>query len=155
MIQNLIFGILFLEILFWTSNLFIFLNVQGGIIRVLLISGLLAESLKAKKDHSFYNTVLLKKTSLILRTSTRLALGITCSRKKSQKPFWVYNFSDLAKFIYFLLRFQKTTTTITTKKQKPFALHHFLKAKNCIPVCIFLYIFISVYLLEKMFVPET
>ena len=61
MIQNLIFGILFLEILFWTSNLFIFLNVQGGIIRVLLISGLLAESLKAKKDHSFYNTVLLKK----------------------------------------------------------------------------------------------
>ena len=80
MIQYLIFGILFLKILFWTSNLFIFLNVQGGIIRVLLISGLLAESLKAKKDHSFYNTVLLKKTSLILQTSTRLALGITCSR---------------------------------------------------------------------------
>ena len=61
MIQNLIFGILFLEILFWTSNLFIFLNVQGGIIRVFLISDLLAESLKAKKDHLFYNTVLLKK----------------------------------------------------------------------------------------------
>ena len=130
-------------------------NVPVNIIRAFLISDLLAEILKAKTNLSFYNTVLLKKTSLILRTSTRLALGITCSRKKSQKPFWVYNFSDLAKFIYFLLRFQKTTTTITTKKQKPFALHHFLKAKNCIPVCIFLYIFISVYLLEKMFVPET
>ena len=130
-------------------------NVPVNIIRAFLISDLLAEILKAKTNLSFYNTVLLKKTSLILRTSTRLALGITCSRKKSQKPFWVYNFSDLAKFIYFLLRFQKTTLTITTKKQKPFALHHFLKAKNCIPVCIFLYIFISVYLLEKMFVPET
>ena len=130
-------------------------NVPVNIIRAFLISDLLAEILKAKTNLSFYNTVLLKKTSLILRTSTRLALGITCSRKKSQKPFWVYNFSDLAKFIYFLLRFQKTTTTITTKKQKPFALHHFLKAKNCIPVCIFLYIFISVYLLEKMSVPET
>ena len=152
------FKISSLEFFFWkyyfghTTFLYSF---KRAITWVFLISDLLAESLKAKKDHSFYNTVLLKKTSLILRTSTRLALGITCSRKKSQKPFWVYNFSDLAKFIYFLLRFQKTTTTITTKKQKPFALHHFLKAKNCIPVCIFLYIFISVYLLEKMFVPET
>ena len=84
MIQYLIFGILFLKILFWTSNLFIFLNVQGGIIRVLLISGLLAESLKAKKDHSFYNTVLLRKTSLILRTLTRLALGITFSHNTAK-----------------------------------------------------------------------
>ena len=84
MIQNLVFGILFLEILFWTSNIFIFLNVQGGIIRVFLISDLLAESLKAKKDHSFYNTVLLRKTSLILRTLTRLALGITFSRNTAK-----------------------------------------------------------------------
>ena len=51
MIQNLIFGILFLEILLWTFNLFIFLNVQGGIIIVFLISDILAASLKAKKDH--------------------------------------------------------------------------------------------------------
>ena len=130
-------------------------NVPVNIIRVFSNSDLQAESLKAKTNLSFYNTVLPKKTSLILRTSTRLALGITCSHKKSQKPFWVYNFSELAKFTYFLLRFQKTTTAITTKKQKTFALHHFLKAKNCIPVCIFLYIFMSVYLLEKMFVPET
>ena len=35
--------------------------MQGGIIIVFLISDILAESLKAKKDHSFYNTVLLKK----------------------------------------------------------------------------------------------
>ena len=93
MIQYLIFGILFLKILFWTSNLFIFLKVQGGIIRVLLISDLLAESLKAKKDHSFYNTVLVKKTSLILQTSTRWALGITCSRNTVK---------SLAKFTNFL-----------------------------------------------------
>ena len=62
-------------------------NVPVNIIRAFLISDLLAEILKAKTNLSFYNTVLLKKTSLILRTSTRLALGITCSRKKSQKPF--------------------------------------------------------------------
>ena len=36
-------------------------NVPVEIIRVFLISDLLAESLKAKKDHSVYNTVLLRK----------------------------------------------------------------------------------------------
>ena len=40
-------------------------------------------------------------------------------------------------------------------KEKTFALHHFLKAKSCIPVCIFLYIFMSVCLREKIFVPNT
>ena len=36
-------------------------QVPEDIIRVFLLSDLLAESLKVKKDHSFYNTVLLKK----------------------------------------------------------------------------------------------
>ena len=120
---------------------------------------LLAQSLKAKKDHSFYNTVLLKKTSLILRTSTHLALGITCSRNAAK---------NLSEFTYFL-RLQSLHISFCVvknnnsnnnnktkdKKNETFALHHFLKAKNCIPVWKFLYIFMSVYLHEKCFVSET
>ena len=150
--KNLIFGILFLKILFRTYNFSIFVqSCQWTSLEFFLILDLLAETLKAKKDHSFYNTVLLKKTSLILRTSTRLVLGITQPKIfLSLQIFWGY------KVYIFLLQCQKTTTTTKTKqKQKTFALHHFLKAKNCIPVCIFLYIFMSVYLREKIFVPET
>ena len=65
----------------------------------------------------------------------------------SQKTFWVFKFSEVT-----------TATTTTNKKknkQKTFALHYSLKAKNYIPVCMFLYIFISAYLREKTFVPET
>ena len=76
--KNLIFGILFLKILFRTYNFSIFVqSCQWTLLEFFLILDLLAETLKAKKDHSFYNEVLLKKASLILRSSTRLALGIT------------------------------------------------------------------------------
>ena len=62
MIQNLIFGILFLKILFRTYNFFIFVQISQWISsEFFLISDLPAESLKAKNDHSFYNTVLLRK----------------------------------------------------------------------------------------------
>ena len=62
MIQNLIFGILFLKILFRTYNFFIFVQISQWISsESFLISDLPAESLKAKNDHSFYNTVLLRK----------------------------------------------------------------------------------------------
>ena len=62
MIQSLIFGILFLKILFRTYNFFIFVQISQWISsEFFLISDLPAESLKAKNDHSFYNTVLLRK----------------------------------------------------------------------------------------------
>ena len=62
MIQNLIFGILFLKILFRTYNFFISVQTcQWTSSESFLISDLLAESLKAKKDYAFYNTVLLRK----------------------------------------------------------------------------------------------
>ena len=68
MIQNLIFGILFLKMLFRTYdffrtyNFFIFVQTcQWPSSEIFLIPDLLAESLKAKKDHSFFNTVLLRK----------------------------------------------------------------------------------------------
>ena len=136
-------------------------NVPVNIIRAFLISDLLAEILKAKTNLSFYNTVLLKKTSLILRTSTRLALGIICYRNTTKNLSEFTNFLRLQSLhISFAVSKNNNNKNNKTKtknktKQKTFALHHFLKAKNCIPVCIFLYIFISVYLLEKMFVPET
>ena len=130
------------------------------IIRVFLISDLLAESLKGRKDHAFYSTVLLKKTSLILRTSTRLALGIICYRNTTKNLSEFTNFLRLQSLhISFAVSKNNNNKNNKTKtknktKQKTFALHHFLKAKNCIPVCIFLYIFMSVYLREKIFVPE-
>ena len=45
----------FLKILFWAYKFFIFIQTCQW------ISDLLAESLKSKKDNSFYNTVLLRK----------------------------------------------------------------------------------------------
>ena len=57
MIQNLFFDFIISGI----QLFYIRLNVPVDIIRVFLFSDLLVECLKAKKDHSFYNTVLLKK----------------------------------------------------------------------------------------------
>ena len=89
-----------------------------------------------------------KKNSLILRTSTRLALEITCSHNTAK---------NLSEFIHFL-RLQRLHISFCgvkqqqqqqqTKLTKNICIIPFLKAKNCIPVFIFLHIFISVYLRE-------
>ena len=131
------------------------------IIRVFLISDFLAESLKSKKDHSFYNTVLLTKFSLILRISTRLGLGITSSCNTAKNLSEFRNFLTLQSLrITFccVKKQQQQQQQQQTKKQnktKNIWIAPFLNAKNCFPVCIFLYIFMPVYLREKVFVPET
>ena len=60
MIQNLLFGYFFLNIILGIQLFYIWSNVPVVII-VFFISDFLAKSLKAnktsKKDHSFYNTV--------------------------------------------------------------------------------------------------
>ena len=60
MIQNLLFGYFFFNIILGTQLFYIWSNVPVVII-VFFISDFLAKSLKAnktsKKDHSFYNTV--------------------------------------------------------------------------------------------------
>ena len=64
----------------WNSffeNIHLHPHVSVDIIKLFLVSDFLAESLK---DRSFYNTVSLKNTSLILRTSTHLTLKVLCSR---------------------------------------------------------------------------
>ena len=84
MIQNLKF--LFLKILFWEYNLSPHIPVD-------IISAFLCQNLQQKiskpiktseKDHSFYNIVSLKKTSLILRMPTLLKLKIKCSQNTSK-----------------------------------------------------------------------
>ena len=105
-------------------------NVPVDIIKVFLISDFLAESLKSKKDHSFYNTVLLKKFSLILRISTRLALGITSSRHTAKNLSEFRNFLTLQSLhiSFCCVKKQQQQQQQQTKnkiKQKIFALHHF------------------------------
>ena len=60
MIQNLLFGYFFLNIILGIQLFYIWSNIPVVII-VFFISDFLAKSLKAnktsKKDHSFYNTV--------------------------------------------------------------------------------------------------
>ena len=136
-------------------------NVPVDIIRVFLISDFLAESLKSKKDHSFYNTVLLKKFSLILRISTRLALGITSSRHTAKNLSEFRNFLTLQSLhISFCCvkkqqqQQQQQQQTKNKIKQKIFALHHFwmprtafLSVYFCIPLC--LYISVRKFLFQR------
>ena len=65
MIKNLLFEFFFLESIIFGIQLFKICSNVPVVIRVFFISDFLAERLKAnktsKKDHSFYNTVSLKK----------------------------------------------------------------------------------------------
>ena len=64
MIQNLLFGFFF-ENIISDIQLFYICSIVPVVIRVFFISDFLVERLKAnktsKKDHSFYNTISLKK----------------------------------------------------------------------------------------------
>ena len=89
MIQNLIFGILLLKMLFPANNFFIFNHVPVDIIRGFFsISDFLAESLKANKNYPQRSLILqygfAQKTSLISCTSTHLKLKILCSRNTAK-----------------------------------------------------------------------
>ena len=85
--QNVLFGILFLKILF---RAYIFLyspaRSSGHHQSCFLVSDFLAESLKANTNYWKRSLILqcgfAQKTPLILRTSTRLKLKIICSRNK-------------------------------------------------------------------------
>ena len=60
--QNLIFGILFLKILFWKYNFFIFVQTcQGTSSEFFFNFRSSSRKSQSQKDHSFHNTVLLKK----------------------------------------------------------------------------------------------
>ena len=91
----------------------------------------------SKKDHTFYNTVSLKKPHLF-----HLALKTICTHNAAKKTFWLYKFSSKHVSVCF--------------QKKMFALHHFLMPKNCILEALSkkmsVYFYISVCLLKKTFV---
>ena len=82
MIQNLIFVILFLKILFRACHFS--LHVSMDILKVFFIPDFVADISKpiktSEKHHSFYNKVSLKETSLLLQIWTPLKLKIICSQ---------------------------------------------------------------------------
>ena len=143
MIQNVIFGILCLKILFRAYNVFIFVQTfQWTSSEFFLISDFLAESLKANKNWQKRSHILqysfTHKISLVFRTSTHLTLKIISTRNTAKKLSDFINFSA-----YFCLL-----------SEEIFALHHFLTPRTA-----FLKHFeskclnISIYLIKKTVFP--
>ena len=122
MIQNVIFGILFVKILFWyTTFLCLSRRSSGHHQSFFLISDFLAESFKANKKYQERSHILqysfAQKSSLILPTSTHLIFKILCSRNTAKK---------LSDFI----NFQQICFCLVS--ENIFILHYFLTPKNCI-----------------------
>ena len=120
MIQNLIFGILFLKISFWAYNFFIFVHrSQWTLSESFFISDSLAEKVSkptktSKKDHLFYNTVSLIKPHSFYEPQLTLP----------------YDPTTQPKTFLTLQIFQQTFLCLVS--EKTFALHYFLTPKNCI-----------------------
>ena len=133
MIQNLIFVILFLKILFP--------QVPMDIINF-FIPVFAAENLKANKNQRKRSLILqysfAQKTSLILRISTLLKLKITCSQNTAKKLSQFTNFP--ANMFLFGVRKKSISWLPGTTFLKHFE-------SKCL--------YISVYLPKKMFVSKT
>ena len=91
MIQNLISRIIFTKILFRSYKLLIFVQTFQLIrLEVFLISGFLAESLKANENQRQRSPILqysfAQKILLILQISTPLTLRTTCPRNTAKTP---------------------------------------------------------------------
>ena len=146
MIQNLIFGILFLKILFRAYNVFIFVHMlQWTSSDVFLISDFLVESFKDNKNQqkrsNFLQHSFALEPSLILRTSTHLMLKIICSRNTAK------NLSDFTNFRanLFLFGFRKDICTAPFLDAQELHFSSTLKAN----VCIFLYISVRKFLFQR------
>ena len=103
-------------------NLLIFVNMfQWTLSDFFLTSDFLAESLKVNKNQRKRSLILqcgfVQKSSLVLRTSTHLALKLICSATQP-KTFLTLQF------------FQQTFFCLVS--EKTFALPNFLRPKNCI-----------------------
>ena len=137
MIQNVIFGILFLKILFRAYNFYIFAQMfqqtSSEFLYHFRFSGRKPQiHQKLRKRSLIVQHSFARKTSLILRTSTHLTLKIICSRNAAK------NLSDFKKFPadMFLLGVRENICT------EPFLdaeeLHFWNTSKA--NICIFLYI---------------
>ena len=136
--KNLIFGILFLKVLFRAYKAFIFVQTFQWISsEFFLISDFLAESRKANKKKlakkiTRFTIQFCSKSSLILRTSTHLTLK-TISSSNTTKNFLILQI--FRKHLYCTISWRPRTTFLKHTESK----------------CLY----ISLYLLKKMFVPET
>ena len=151
--SNLIFGILFLKILFWAYNSFIFVHTFQWTLSEFFFNFRFS-SRKSQSQRKLAEKIIhlqcsfAQKPSLTLRTSTHLTLKIVCSRNKAKNSSHFTNFP--ANFLCLM-------------SEKAFALHHFLIPKNCIlealckemSVYLCICLNISVYLRKKFSVPET
>ena len=138
MTQNVIFGILFLKILFWAYNFFIFVQTFQRTSSEFLFNFRFSsrKSQSQQKQHSFA-----RKTLLILRISTHLTLKIICSRNTAK------NLSDFKDFPADMFLFgvrENICTAIFLDAQE---LHFWstLKAN----ACIFLYISVRKFLFQR------
>ena len=144
MIQNLIFAILFLKILFRAYNFSP--HVPVDIIRVFFIPEFVAENLKANKNQPKRSLILqysfAQKTSLILRISTLLKLKITCSQNTAKKLSQFTNFPANM----FLFGVRKIICTAPFPDAQELLSWSTLKAN----VCIFLYTSLRKFLFQRL-----
>ena len=129
MIQNVIFGILFLKILFWACNFFIFVEMFPRTSSEFLFNF----RFSSRKSQS-------QKTLLILRISTHLILQIICSRNTAKISF---NFKGFPADMFLLGVRENICTAIFPDAQE-------LTTKYFQSKCLY----ISVYLRKKIFVPR-
>ena len=138
MIQNVIFGILFLKILFRAYNFFIFAQMFQRTSSEFLFNFRFSsrKSQSQQKQHSFA-----RKTLLILRISTHLTLKIICSRNTAKN---LSDFKDFPADMFLLGVRENICTAIFLDTQE---LHFWstLKAN----VYIFLYISVRRFLIQK------
>ena len=113
MIQNVIFGILFLKILFWAYNFFIFVEKFPRTSSEFLFNFRFS-SRKSQSQQKLAKRPLIlqysfaQKTLLILRTSTHLTLQIICSRNTAKN---FSNFKDCLADM-FLLGVRENSCTV-------------------------------------------
>ena len=138
MTQNVIFGILFLKILFWAYNFFIFAQTFQRTSSEFLFNFRFSsrKSQSQQKQHSFA-----RKTLLILRISTHLTLKIICSRNTAKN---LSDFKDFPADMFLLGVRENICTAIFLDTQE---LHFWstLKAN----VYIFLYISVRKFLFQR------
>ena len=123
MIQNLIFAIVFLKILFRAYNFFYIrphvpVDIIKGFYSKFFSRKSQREQRLAKKKSLILQYSFAQKISLILRTSTHFTLKIICSRKNVKN---LSHFTD----------FPANMFGVCLMLQKTFALHHSLMPKKC------------------------
>ena len=138
MTQNGIFGILFLKILFWAYNFFIFAQTFQRTSSEFLFNFRFSsrKSQSQQKQHSFA-----RKTLLILRISTHLTLKIICSRNTARN---LSDFKDFPADMFLLGVRENICTAIFLDAQEL----HFWSAFKA-NVCIVLYISVRKFLFQS------